>query len=117
MRPSFLLVIILSACTIQTGGGREGLRVEVSNYPTVVGAGDTFEVFVDVLSVDAPLESNVVPPEDIGVEEAVGGSFVTLRITVSEDAEPGVRTVIVELRSAQQETTVNLGFTVEDGSG
>lgn len=107
------LIILLSACTIQVGGGREGLRIEVSDYPTRVTAGDTFEVFVDVLNVDAPLESNVVPPEDITVEEAVGGSFVTLRVMVPEGAEPGVRTVVIELKSGERQATVNLGFTVE----
>ena len=95
------------------GGGREGLRIEVSDYPTQVTAGDTFEVFVDVLNVDAPLESNVVPPEDITVEEAVGGSFVTLRVMVPAGAEPGVRAIVIELRSGERQATVNLGFTVE----
>lgn len=106
------LLILLSACTIQTGGGREGLRIEVSDYPTQVMAGDTFDVFVDVLNVDAPLESNVTPPEDIEVEEAVGGSFLTLRVVIPEGAEPGVRTIIIELKSGQRQATVNLGFTV-----
>lgn len=109
-----LLLIMLSACTLQTGGGRDGLRVEVSDYPTRVAAGERFEVFVDVLNVDAPLESNVTPPDDVGLEETVGGSFVILRVIVSEGAEPGVKTVVVELKSGSRQTTVNLGFTVEE---
>jgi len=110
------VLIVLSACTLQTGGGREGLRVEVSDYPTRVTAGESFEVFVDVLNVDAPLESNVVPPDDLEVQETVGGSFVVLKVNVPEGAEPGVRTVVIELKSGPRQTTVNLGFTVKEAS-
>jgi len=110
------LLIVLSACTLQTGGGREGLRVEVSDYPTRVAAGDSFEVFVDVLNVDAPLESNVVPTDDLEVQETVGGSFVILKIVIPEGTEPGVRTVVIEMKSGSRQTTVNLGFTVEETS-
>ncbi len=111
-----LLLIVLSACTLQTGGGRDGLRVEVSDYPTRVAAGERFEVFVDVLNVDAPLESNVVPTDDLDVRETVGGSFVILKIGVPEGTEPGVKTVVIELKSGPRQTTVNLGFTIEETS-
>jgi len=113
MRVLVLALLLLSGCTFELGGVREGLRVEVSEYPTRVTPGTSFEVLVDVLNVEAPLESNVVPPEDIEVQEAVGGSFVALSVTVPEGAEPGVRTIVVELRSGERTATVNLGFTVE----
>lgn len=116
MRTLALSLLLLSACTFELG--REGLRVELSAYPTQVAPGTTFEVFVDVLSVEAPLESYMVPPEDLGVQEVVGGSFVVLRVFIPEGAEPGVRTIVIELRSGERTATVELGFTVvRDESG
>lgn len=113
MRWTWALLFLLSACTFDIGRMRNPLNVQVSSYPVTVTAGESFNVLIDVFNIEVPLESNLLVPEDIAVEESVGGSFVVLQVTVMEEAEPGVKTIVLELRSGEQQTTVNLGFTVE----
>lgn len=113
----FFLAVCLTACAFDLGGSGNPLTVEVSEYPDTVVQGAVFDVFIDILNVTERLEVAVVPPEGVGVEETVGGSYVLLKVSVPEDAAPGAQTITVDLRSGASTTRLALGFTVTDREG
>ena len=106
------VLLLLGACTFELTGNGEPLRVEVSEYPATVPQGGSFEVFVDVLSVTEPLEVSVSPPEEISVEETIGGSYVLLAVTVPATTPPTTHTITVDLRSGTAKAQLALGFAV-----
>lgn len=108
-----LTLLLLGGCTFELGGAAT-LKVVVSDYPSEVAQGDTFEVLIDVLNIDEPLELNVTAPEGISVAETIGASFAVLNVLV-EEAEPTVQTILIDIVSGERRTTVNLGFTVTEG--
>lgn len=108
-----IALVLLGGCTFERGGVAT-LKVVVSDYPSEVRQGDTFEVLIDVLNIDEPLELNVTAPEGVSVAETIGASFAVLTVSV-EEAEPTVQTLLVDLASGERRTTLNLGFTVLEG--
>lgn len=106
------VLLLLNACTFDLRGDGEPLRVEVSVYPETVPQGGSFEVFVDVLSVTEPLEVAVVPPEEVSVDETIGGSYVRLDVSAAEDAPPGTYTLTVDLKSGTAASQLALGFSI-----
>lgn len=117
MKPFLLTLLLLTGCVVEQQNPREALRVEVSTYPTEVAPGAEFGIFIDVLDVEDHLETNVTPPEGVGVVENVGTSFAILAVTVGDDAE-GLKEITVALKDGPRATVLKLGFTVrpvEDG--
>ncbi len=110
------LILLLTGCVVEQTSN-EVLRVEVSSYPTEVAPGAEFGIFIDVLEVEQQLETDVTPPEDVGVVEQVGTSFAILAVQVGDDAE-GLKEITVALKDGPRATVLRLGFTVrqeEDG--
>lgn len=110
----FASLLLLGACTFDLRGSGETLKLEVSEYSETLPQGETFEVFVDVLSVTEPLEVSVVPLEEINVDETVGGSYVLFEVTALDGAPPGTQTLTVNLRSGTASSQLALGFTVTE---
>lgn len=112
-RVLLLTLLLLGGCTFERGGAA-ALKVVVSDYPNDVKQGESFEVLIDVLNIDEPLELNVTAPDGVTVAETIGASFAVLNVSV-EEAEPTVQTILIDLASGERRTTVNLGFTVAEG--
>lgn len=110
-----LLILLLSGCVVEQTSN-EALRVEVSSYPTEVAPGAEFGIFIDVLEVKQQLETDVTPPEDVGVVEQVGTSFAILAVQVGDDAE-GLKEITVALKDGPRATVLRLGFTVRREEG
>lgn len=107
------LILLLAGCVVEQSNPREALRVEVSAYPTEVAPGAEFGVFIDVLDVEGSLETNVTPPEAVGVVEQVGTSFAILAVSVGGEAE-GFKEIAVALKDRERSTVLKLGFTVRE---
>ena len=112
-RAILFMMLILAGCSIPLGErDAEVQRIDVSDLPTLVIAGESFEVTIEAVGA-TEIESEVtVSDKAITVREELGSSFLILSVDVSPSAEAGVYQIAITLRVNGEEEEVLLGFEV-----
>ena len=113
VKTALLLGVLLTSCTVAFDNA-QNVVLEVSEYPTRVVAPATFNVVIDALNASDIETSIVISGDGVSVDEQLGKSYVALLVSVSDEAEPGLKTLEVEVIERDVSGRVSLGFEVED---